>query len=194
MIYRIFQLLQRKNIPIIVYGNNDAQKFIKWGSYYSSHVDPGSPNIRNTNITIYLPSSPIQVQSYLLQTADNIFPSNWTLFGSFDNKTWDELSKKDEFLCDNWYVYSPDLPKIYCSSYEAKQFTIEKQNNNYYHFLRFYMRQNTHTHDTNFEYAIITTGFEVNGQVLIPITANTCHSKKLFIGYFVYVIFPILKK
>ena len=109
----IFSRLIRQKYPIEVTGRRNVSDFIQWGTYYQSYniSNQGNCGIYDcktyANVTIYLPLTPIKIESYSLQTvAHDIFPTHWILYGSLDGSDWINLSEINEPLCSVSYIYS----------------------------------------------------------------------------------------
>ena len=161
----IFTKLLKWNYPIKVFGQNDAEKFLKWGIYYTSHQEDDT---EYPEMLIHMPLNPVKIKQYSMKScAIDIFPSKWTVFGSFDNKTWDTLSTIDEYLCTNYYVYHEDNPKLYCNGSETKNYDVNSDS--YYHYIRFKLRNNTNYNKDSYTYALYLCGFEIRGSVLFPL-------------------------
>ena len=171
----IFSRLIRQKYPIEVTGRRTASNFIKWGTnYYSftnvSEVNCGIYDCKTyANVTIYLPLTPIKIESYSLQTVSNdIFPTHWILYGSLDGSDWTKLSEINEPLCSVSYIYSNDNQKRYCNSSEIKTFPITINTNEYFHYFRYDLKNNSYVEDDGYLYAIMTKGFEISGSYLVP--------------------------
>ena len=165
MIDKIFSKLLNWNYPIEVIGKNNAANFIKWGTFYSSYNEDDT---EYPEIVIHMPLNPVKIKQYSMKSCEaNIFPSKWTVFGSFDNKTWDTLSKIDEYLCTNYYVYSEIDRKIYCNGSQIKHYDVNS--NSYYHYIKFTLRNNTNYLKNSFCYTLFLCGFEIKGSVLFPL-------------------------
>ena len=116
MIYNILQKLQSHHFPVYVYSpptTFDQQLFIQWGKNYM-HINVNQRSY--PDIIIHFPLTPVNVVEYKLRSYHTeIFPTEWALYGSFDNDTWILLSEKDEDLCTNSNKYSDDDPKLFCN-------------------------------------------------------------------------------
>ena len=138
----VFSKLLSRHFPIEVFGNNDAENFIKWGTDYSSY----NPNDDEyPEIVIHLPTNPINIKQYWMKSRDtDIFPSKWSLYGSFDNTNWETLSEKDEYLCTNHYVFSQTQPieKIFCNGSQIKHYPVNSKA--YFHYIKFKLRETTY--------------------------------------------------
>ena len=176
MVKFIFSKLLSLNYPIDVEGRYEPELFIRWGVLHRSYLNDKFCPDDNTcktypNITIHLPLTPINIKSYSMQTYfTDIFPTNWTLYGSIDGVDWKVLSVIDEPLCTNSYNYSTDDPKMFCNQTETKTFNISSDitNNQYFHYFRYELRKNSNHLDNGFKYSILTYGFEVSGDYLTP--------------------------
>ena len=170
MYFFLFNDLLQKKYPIFVQGNNNANDFIRWGNKYASNNES---DVSYPDIIIYLPQTPINIQSYLLRSlSDDIFPIQWSVSGRNDNEDWTELSSINEYLCDSFYHPTSASKREMCNGTFAKNFTVDNPNNKFFHYLKFSLKKNSYVRDEQytpyFQYTIYLTGFEVCGYYHLP--------------------------
>ena len=92
-----------------------------------------------------------------------IYPKNWMISVSNDNKTWEIISENKEPLCseENSYDHGGNA-KDFCRIKEHKSF--EAKHVGYHYFVKFNMSTNSYYYaDDGWKYVIVLNGFELNG-------------------------------
>ena len=200
MVNNIFSKLLQYKYQIDVCGRLDSKKFIQWNTYYTSYSS--SSNIKCgedtcstfANITIHVPFSPINIKSYsFLTIKDGIFPTEWSIYGSYDGLNWTELDRVNESLCTVSYVYSIENPMLYCNISQVRTYQITNHDFEYYHYFRYNILKNSYALKDEWSYAITTNDFDVNGDFLIPFPIFTVKSNYFInhkcISIFIYLIY-----
>ena len=192
MIDRIFQRFQRLNIPIILSGRQDVDKFIQWGKLYSSYNESYTTM---PEVIINIPTHPVCITGYYFKTVKNAtFPTKWKVLGSFDQNEWYEISSKDEYMCTDSFEYSPSDPKHWCNVEETRYFEVSSECATFYYYIKFAMEKNSFWNEEREPYLcnLNSRGFDIKGSYMIQYMKNTCEKclniKKFFINLIIITI------
>lgn len=134
--------------------------------------------------TFYLSfkKSPVSIDRVEIITEKDVFPNDFSIFLSNDNKTWLNIIKNETF-CDEENIISFHTCSTGCKNGSIKYFDA-KQIPGYYHFLKFEMTSNTYIEGANKYMNLITfKGFEIFGMFLTRCTQKIryCSSQKITI-------------
>ena len=180
----IIRKIQKKKLNIDVISNSrDAVNLTKWGNLYIAR-----PNFDVSQdfsfFTFYFKDSSVRVDSYDIISFDgDVYPTNWTLSVSDDNKNWIEIDRKDQPLCNPSYIEYKQIEKRYlCALKETFHFTLSAKRNEFYKYVKFQMLKNSYYSVDNWYDQFTFYGFELNGNFFVPykgIPTCKCHKINL---------------
>ena len=171
----ILTQIQKNRFPLSASGAENSSSFLKWGEKYYSFCEEC---FSFPSIIIHLPLTPINIAEYHFATnKDGIFPTNWTLSASLDNKNWIILDQKDEHMCNHSRHASSTDPKLYCYERQIRTFQVSNPENLFFHYFNFTMRGNSFINSPSnpWYYTLSGSGFDISGSYLIPYCVRTCH-------------------
>lgn len=157
-------------------GDRCEKGLISWGDdncYFYSY---------NSSKTFYLSfkESPVSIDKIKIMTKEDVFPNDFSIFLSNDNKTWINIIKNETF-CD-----AKNIKTLYKKSYGCENRAVKYINANkiagYYFYLKFEMTTNTYEEEEEiyFKNLIAFKGFEIFGKFLTKYVRQTskCVTRK----------------
>ena len=132
--------IKRLGLPIKVYGSgNDTNAIIEWGKTYWSKKEWN--DFVPKEFTLYFPESPMSITECKTMTNYEVYPDDWSLFVSNDNKTYYNIIK-NQSMCDSMHQIKFDN-KLFCQKdiiFKHKATKIE----NCFYFVKFVMTKNSY--------------------------------------------------
>ena len=116
---------------LVISGSKATDCLHKWDSncsYWSKDEENSSIILSFSDLKLF------RIKSYkLLSYPDNVFPLEWDISGSYDNKIYNVISYYNDPLCDSQYQYIYEDVGKYCHKGIHKEYSI---NSNFYRYYR----------------------------------------------------------
>ena len=149
-------------MPITVYGSgSNPNALINWGEIYYSKLSWS--DLVPKQFSFYFPKTPVSIKRVKTMTSGDVFPNDWSLFVSNDNKTFINIIKSHT-MCN------PEDTIIAGTRTLCKDGTIKYHDaslvENYYYFVKFTMQANTFYTDDGWKDYISIRGIEFFGNFL----------------------------
>ena len=98
----IISYFKGRNMEVYSFSNINSKQLLMWGNpFYSQNSE--TPNVNNSEFTIYFPYSPVNIKSYEMRPYLGAFPMEWKILVSHDNSTWKIIHTNNDPLCDPEY-------------------------------------------------------------------------------------------
>ena len=164
----IRKISSRKLKIELISNSTQKNKLLKWGTDFISRESEYSTNISNSFIFNFKEAA-VRVDSYdMISTDSDVYPTNWTLSVSNDNKDWIIIDRKDQPLCNNAYIEKQPIDnKYFCKKKDRFHFPAASCIPGYYQYVKYHMIQNSYYGTHNWRDLIKISGFELNGDYLI---------------------------
>ena len=131
--------IKKLKMPIIVYGfGSNPSNIINWGTRYYSKK--GESDKVPKEFTIYFPKTPVLIKGCKIMASGDVFPDDFSLFVSNDNKTFKNIIK-NRTSCNPSDITVKQHAK-YCKSNSIMY--IEASIRGHFYFVKFTMQTNTY--------------------------------------------------
>lgn len=165
--------IKKLKMPIVIYGSGlNPNALVNWGDVYYSKLT--GLDFVPKEFTLYFPETPVSIKKVKTMTADDVFPDDWSLFVSNDNKTFINIIKNHTMCNKKDEIVFSTTKK--CNTSKSITYHEATLVDNYYYFVKFTMQANTYYHDNSFKDLITFKGFELFGNFLY--VYNHCTPKR----------------
>ena len=133
----------------------------EWNTSFKSGTNHNS---QRGFFILHFKNSRVHINSYKLKAGDDVFPIQWNLTVSNDNRTWKAISEVNEPLCSEQNWTSPDETKNFCKYFEEKTFPANHRG--YHSYVKFTLIKNSYYYNNSWKCYINLYGFELNGDFM----------------------------